>query len=451
MSPLVVIVLAILSTTSVAQFQNLNITDIPTCAQKCLLDGASEQSVCVGADIGCLCKNNDFVNVVACCLASNCDANEQTKAIAANVRLCSSANVSIPNYLGCSPDLASKVSASAATASRSTLYTQISQLGVGSLSTARIQSAVVIPTGGPVVPFTGRAIFTGSCTVPEFAMVTQPGGAVIEYPWAGCSNNRLACCPFDINAGGSLTVCPQDYTTTSDACCPIGWSVHTSSIGNQIPCVSTLSTPLTAPSVTGLRKRALTSLSKRAPVSVVVTSQVYTLKYALKSKKSGLSIGAKAGIGAGVGLAAIFGALFIALIIHKRKLRSQRIREGTIIGDGKYYGPARSDTFSNVGSHHPSHPGDLPSPASMRHMPIGGGFWLPPAAPDRPPSPPPAPVLIQELPASTHMHEHHPMFQSAEHESEHGSQHHPVISVHQGHNPPGSAGLVSPLEEPNRR
>ncbi|KAL9050175.1 MAG: hypothetical protein Q9206_005195 [Seirophora lacunosa] len=243
-------------------------------------------------------------------------------------------------------------------------------------------------------------------------MVTQPGGAVIEYP---------------------------------------GWSIHTSSIGNQIPCVSTLSTPLAAPSVAGPRKRTLANLRKRAPVSVVVTSQVYTLKYPLKTKKGGLSIGAKAGIGVGVGLAAVFGALFIALIIHKRKLRSRGIREGTIIGGGKYYGSARSDTFSHVGSHHPSNPGDLPTSSSMRHMPVGGGFWLPPTTPDRPPTPPPAPVFIQELPASTHMHEHHPMFQSPEHGSEHGSQHHPVITAHQSHNPPGSAGLVSPLEAPDRR
>lgn len=223
-----------------------------------------------------------------------------------------------------------------------------------------------------------------------------------------------------------------------------GWAIHTTSLGNQVPCVSVLRTPLPAPSISGL--------SKRAPVSVVVTSQVYTLKYSLKPKKGGLSIGAKAGIGAGAGVAAIFGALFVSLIIHKRRIRSQGIKEGTIIGgDGKYYGPAQSDTFSQVGSHHPSHPADLPSPVSMRQMPIGGGFWLPPAATERLPSPPPAPVPMQELPASTHIHEHHPMFQSSERGPEPEFGERPRLIPQQNGEQPGSAGLVSPLEEADRR
>lgn len=86
--------------------------------------------------------------------------------------------------------------------------------------TGPIQSAVTPPTSGPVVTFTGRAIFTGSCTTPEYAMVTQAGGGLLEYPWVGCSNDRLACCAFDIHVGGMLSVCPRDYTTTSNACCP---------------------------------------------------------------------------------------------------------------------------------------------------------------------------------------------------------------------------------------
>ncbi|KAL8900362.1 MAG: hypothetical protein Q9207_005732 [Kuettlingeria erythrocarpa] len=198
---------------------------------------------------------------------------------------------------------------------------------------------------------------------------------------------------------------------------------------------------------------SISGLSKRAPVSVVVTSQVYTLKYSLKPKKGGLSIGAKAGIGAGAGVAAIFGALFVSLVIHKRRIRSQSIREGTIIGgNGKYYGPAQSDTFSQVGSH-PSHMGDLPSPMTMRQMPIGGGFWIPPAATERLPSPPPppAPVPMQELPASTHIHEHHPMFQPSEDDPEPGLGERPRLTLQHNGEPPGSAGLVSPMEEADRR
>ena len=200
-----------------------------------------------------------------------------------------------------------------------------------------------------------------------------------------------------------------------------------------------MTSPLSAPSVTGMRKRA--------PVSIVVTSQLYTLKYALKPKKSGLSAGAKAGIAVGAVLAAVIGILTVSLIIHKRKLRGQGLREGTIIGDGSFYGPKRSDTFSHAGSH-PSHPSELPSPSAIpAGIPVGGGFWIPPSAPERPPTPPPPPIPMQELPASTHMHEHHPAFQVSEHDPEQLPV--PIILNH--NEPPNSAGLVSPLEEPDRR
>ncbi|KAI4172619.1 MAG: hypothetical protein LQ343_003466 [Gyalolechia ehrenbergii] len=192
----------------------------------------------------------------------------------------------------------------------------------------------------------------------------------------------------------------------------------------------------TAPSVTGMRKRA--------PVSVVVTSQLYTLKYALKPKKGGLSVGAKAGIAVGAVLAAIFGALIIGLIIQKRKLKNRGLREGTVIGDGSFYGSKR---YSHAGSH-PSHPSELPSPsATQPGIPVGGGFWIPPPAPERTPTPPPPPIPMQELPASTHMHEHHPAFQSLEH----GIEQPPVPIVHVNDEPPMSAGLVSPMDEPVKR
>ncbi|KAL8686696.1 MAG: hypothetical protein Q9224_005365, partial [Gallowayella concinna] len=279
------------------------------------------------------------------------------QAIAANVKLCASANVTVPNFLGCSPSLASKFSASAAT--------------VTQVNNAAIQSAVMVPTNGPVAAFKGRPLFTGTCTTPEFAMVTMNGGGVLEYPWAGCSYDRPGCCPFDVNVGGSL---------------------------------SRLVDPHFLHRATGLKKRA--------PVSVIVTSQLYTLKYALKPQKSGLSTGAKAGIAVGVAVAAIVGALLIAFIIHKRKLRSQGLSEGTIIGDGSFYGPTnkRSGTFSHTGSQPGQQPSELPSPTVGVPM-GGGGFWLPPEASS---TPPPPPIPMQELPASTHIHEHHPMFQPTE-------------------------------------
>ncbi|KAL8870296.1 MAG: hypothetical protein Q9174_003630 [Haloplaca sp. 1 TL-2023] len=268
------------------------------------------------------------------------------------------------------------------------------------------------------------------------------GGGVLEYPWAGCSNDRPGCCPFDPKVGGVLNMCPSDYYTTSSACCPTGWTIHTSSVGGQLPCVSTLTSPLAAPSVTGLRKRVhrVSDLPKRAPVSVVVTSQLYTQKYALKAKKAGLSAGAKAGIAVGIVVASIFGALLVALIIKKRKRRNQGLREGTIIGGGSMFSDKRSGTFSQAGSH----PGHMSDMHMQQGIPVGGGFWIPPPAPARDPTPPPPPIPIQELPASTHIHEHHPAFQPS------GDAPQPPPAKALNTHDDAAAALVSPLDPPNR-
>ncbi|KAL8955157.1 MAG: hypothetical protein Q9183_006768, partial [Haloplaca sp. 2 TL-2023] len=200
-------------------------------------------------------------------------------------------------------------------------------------------------------------------------------------------------------------------------------------------------THLVTPSITGLRKRALTinDLRKRAPVSVVVTSQLYTQKYALQPKKAGLSAGAIAGIAVGVVVASIFGALLVALIIKKRKRRNQGLREGAIIGGGSMFSDKRSGTFSQAGSH----PGHMSDMHMQQGIPVGGGFWIPPPAPARDPTPPPPPIPVQELPASTHIHEHHPAFQSSEDP--------PQPPPAQTFNIRDEAtGLVSPLDPPNR-
>ncbi|KAL8698190.1 MAG: hypothetical protein Q9201_006714, partial [Fulgogasparrea decipioides] len=219
-----------------------------------------------------------------------------------------------------------------------------------------------------------------------------------------------------------------------------GWSIFTSSIGKEVPCVSTLTSPLAAPSATGLRKRA--------PVSVIVTTQLYTLKYAMKPKKASLSVGAKAGIAVGVILTFIFGALLVAFVMHKRRLRNHRLTEGKLIGGESYYGSQRSRTYSR--SSHPAHMSERQgSAATPQGIPVAGGFWIPPPAPEPPPTTPPPPIPIQELPASTYMHEHHPAFQSSEDAPEP-----PLVQVlNSPEEPQIPAALVSPLvplEAPSR-
>ncbi|KAL8710686.1 MAG: hypothetical protein Q9220_004704 [cf. Caloplaca sp. 1 TL-2023] len=206
-----------------------------------------------------------------------------------------------------------------------------------------------------------------------------------------------------------------------------------------MPCVSTLTSPLAAPTITGQKVR------KRAPVGIIVTSQLYTLKYALKPKKSGLSAGAKAGIAIGIVVAAMFGALLVAFIVHKRKLKNQGLREGAIIGGGSSYGGFhRSGTMSHAGSQ-PGHPSELPSPSMMpQGMVMNGSYWIPPPNSERGSSPPPPPIPAQELPASTHMHEHHPAFQALENVPE--QQEGPPFINHDESRMSG--GIISPMEAP---
>ncbi|KAL8639853.1 MAG: hypothetical protein Q9228_003161 [Teloschistes exilis] len=286
-------------------------------------------------------------------------SNSFTEAIAANVKLCATANVTVPNYLGCSPSLASKFTASMATAAQ----TNSAYIGI-------IQSEISVPTGGPVATFNGGALFTGTCTSPIYAVATMLGGGVLD--------------------------------------------------------------------VTGLRKRA--------SVGVVVTTQVYTLKYALKPKKSGLSVGVKVAIAVGGGVAFLLGVLLCAFVVRKRKLRSRGLREGAIIGGGSFRGSRRSAAFSQTGSH-PGHLYDMhPAVGMQQGIPVGGGFWIPPPAPEPLATPPPPPLSPQELPASTHMHEHHPAFQSSDDAPEP-----PPVQVLGEHGEPHSpTALTSPLEGSRR-
>ena len=98
-----------------------------------------------------------------------------------------------------------------------------SAAGTGTSTLASLEPGVQFPNTTTIISsFTGKPIFTGSCTEPQFALITQGiGGMFLEYPLVGCSNLFPDCCPFDIRVGGQLKVCPADYHTISKTgCCP---------------------------------------------------------------------------------------------------------------------------------------------------------------------------------------------------------------------------------------
>lgn len=81
-------------------------------------------------------------------------------------------------------------------------------------------SVVTIASTAAVATFTGGPLLTGTCSSTLYASATLGGGTILQYPWEGCSFDSPDCCPFDVEQPRSLSVCPKDYITTSDACCP---------------------------------------------------------------------------------------------------------------------------------------------------------------------------------------------------------------------------------------
>ena len=187
-----------------------------------------------------------------------------------------------------------------------------------------------------------------------------------------------------------------------------GWSIFTSTIAGQTPCFTVLPTVLTAPSITGLRRRA--------PISVVVTTQLYTLKYALSPQRSSFSKGAIIGIAVGVGIVVLLGILAVIVAVRKRRNKNKErgLSEGAIIGDGSHTGENRFATLYHPDIH------EMPSPSTttgpqLSPMADAQEYWGHQAILERPVITPiiQRPATPQEMLASTHIYEHHPAFNSA--------------------------------------
>ncbi|MCJ1472242.1 hypothetical protein MMC13_000889 [Lambiella insularis] len=172
---------------------------------------------------------------------------------------------------------------------------------------------VTTTTGGPVATFGGQMILTGSCTVPRIAIYELPTGGLLEYP---------------------------------------GWSLlSTELVPYLTPCVTSPTVALLPPSAT---------LSSSVTASIIST-QLYTLSYALAApSSSALSTGAKVGIALGV-VAGIFFLLLAYIFIRRyRAHRDQAVRNATIL---------RTDVPYSRGSAHTT----PVSPYNKRATFISGG------------------------------------------------------------------------------
>ncbi|EXJ81875.1 hypothetical protein A1O1_07940 [Capronia coronata CBS 617.96] len=394
----------------------INVQDIPECAQECLSNSTSAQTQCSVIDIACLCSNTAYVSSLSCCLYQKCSDDEQATAIQFNKQECAAVNETAPDFVGCSP---AGLSSALASASARGIPVMTSSPSASSTTTTTSSSSSVdtryFTITGDVVPetmvtmggrtstatFAGRPLMTGSCTVPYFAVVAGGNAMVTEFPAIGCSNERVDCCPFNQGVNAGLTRCPQDYFTTANGCCPIGYQVYYTAIGAQTPCYSDPATkfiPASTPTVSGL---------------TLITDHVFSEMYMLVkpgSSHSSLPLGGKIGI---IINAVLFVGVIIAVFIYIRRRRAKAAAQA-----------ARSTTFP------PEEPALQMSQAPNTHeldspeAKAGSPGAANPNWPIFPVSSPPAYEQAkkrslsnklsspQELPGSTYIHEHHPAYSS---------------------------------------
>ncbi|UNI21142.1 hypothetical protein JDV02_007158 [Purpureocillium takamizusanense] len=120
-----------------------SVGDIPECAKKCAT-GLLEKKVgdCETTDIGCFCRNKDFINNIVCCIdqAKSCTQDELEKTLSFARKLCSTSNVQLPDTVPkCSSS--SSASGSATGGSSSTAASTASGGGASATTTGTAGAA----------------------------------------------------------------------------------------------------------------------------------------------------------------------------------------------------------------------------------------------------------------------------------------------------------------------
>ncbi|KJZ78365.1 hypothetical protein HIM_02403 [Hirsutella minnesotensis 3608] len=94
---------------------------IPPCARECVSKSISGPNVagCAVADIACVCRNKDFLNNIACCLAGVCKQEEQEQTVKFATQLCGASQVQVPSKVECKKGAAATGSSASAGSSMS--------------------------------------------------------------------------------------------------------------------------------------------------------------------------------------------------------------------------------------------------------------------------------------------------------------------------------------------
>lgn len=187
--------------------------------------------------------------------------------------------------------------------------------------------------------------------------------------------------------------------------CNSGYSVHSSAIGAETPCVSKLSKAyIPASTISG---------------ATVITDTVFTRNYALVDKPNNtLSTGAIAGIVIGAVLAAAGTPAFLILII--RNMKKHKTEKGDEKqGDGITFPPVEPalDPTTHISevpaTAAPHSPHEMASPQNGTPI-ITKGMPLPHRTSTNHSAYEVPAIIPLEMPGDTYMHEHHPPYGSTD-------------------------------------
>ncbi|OAA48732.1 CFEM domain protein [Metarhizium rileyi] len=131
---------------------------IPKCAFSCVSSYISGTNIagCKPADIACVCKNQEFINGISCCLQKDCSKEEVDSTISFANQLCTASGVETPKQLVCSAGSAS-ASGSAAATKTSTSTSSSNSTPAGSQQTTTTSSGSGTAATGAAVPAFGNA------------------------------------------------------------------------------------------------------------------------------------------------------------------------------------------------------------------------------------------------------------------------------------------------------
>ncbi|PNP46697.1 hypothetical protein TGAMA5MH_01648 [Trichoderma gamsii] len=176
-------------TAALAAAQDLS--GLPTCATGCVTKFTTGTAIggCQQLDIGCICKNADFLNGIACCLADACSKSDQDKAVSFAQQICSSAGVSTPDTVVCKDSSSQTGSATASDSSASSKTTDSSDSSTtgssDSSTTATDSSSTSTDSSSTTAAPTGSSAQTTTASSTRSATSSTSTGAAAPLASAG--------------------------------------------------------------------------------------------------------------------------------------------------------------------------------------------------------------------------------------------------------------------------